>query len=156
MVFVAIIYILVATVTFIFIYLKWKHSYWKRLGVPYLEPHPIYGNAKDLIRRKAPLATFAITNYRQLKEQGVKHGGIYMFGSPAWIPIDIDLLKTIMIRDFAHFMNHDPSHDEAILEREPLLLNLFNTTDERRRSLRVKLTPTFTSGNKVIGDGGQK
>ena len=66
-----------------------------------------------------------------------------MFLSPVYLPIDPDIIKHIMQKDFQHFINHGVSLDEKI---DPLNGHLFNLEDEKWKNMRIKLTPTFTSG----------
>ena len=33
----------------IYVRLTWNHNYWKKRGVPYIKPLPIFGNIKDSI-----------------------------------------------------------------------------------------------------------
>lgn len=67
---------------------------------------------------------------------------VYNLMFPVWMPVDIELIKNILTRDFVYFMNHNvepPEHD--VIQH-----HLFNLTDDKWRNLRIKLTPTFTSG----------
>ena len=77
------------------------------------------------------------------KLEGHKYGGAYLFTSPRFFVRDPDFIKNVLVKDFASF------HDRGIYmneEIEPLSGHLFTLPGVKWRNLRVKLTPTFTSG----------
>ena len=79
--------------------------------------------------------------YKEL--EGEKYGGTYSLTKPSFIFRDPDTIKNVLVKDFSSF------HDRVLLldeELEPLTGNLFLLSGNRWRNLRVKLTPTFTSG----------
>lgn len=73
--FTTLLYIISAVIIVIYFYIQWCHSYWKRIGVPYDEPHFLYGNAGDLVKRTTPLGQFIANNYNKFKSRGLKHAG---------------------------------------------------------------------------------
>ncbi|CAG9819594.1 unnamed protein product [Phaedon cochleariae] len=136
-------YIVIVLLTSVYAYSKWAYTYWKRRGLEYLEPEFFYGNNRDLIQRKKGMGVHFTNIYNSLKSRGLKCGGLFMFFKPVFMPVDLDLLKTIMQRNFDHFRNHGMYVNEKV---DPLTGNLFNLEDEKWRKLRSKLSPTFTSG----------
>nr|WEU54317.1 cytochrome P450 [Phaedon brassicae] len=136
-------FIVIVLLISVYAYSKWSYSYWKRRGLEYLEPEFFYGNSRDLIQRKLGFGDHFANIYISLKSRGLKCGGIFMFFKPVFMPVDLDLVKTIMQRDFDHFRNHGIYVNEKV---DPLAAHLFNLKDEKWRKLRAKLTPTFTSG----------
>ena len=42
----------VILVWIVYKYLTWNHDFWKKRGVPYIKPLPVFGNIKDGILRK--------------------------------------------------------------------------------------------------------
>ncbi|CAG9819596.1 unnamed protein product [Phaedon cochleariae] len=136
-------YIVIVLLTSVYAYSKWSYTYWKRRGLEYLEPEFFYGNNRDLIQRKLGFGDHFANVYNNLKARGLKCGGMFMFFKPVFMPVDLDLVKTIMQKDFDHFRNHGMYVNEKV---DPLTGHLFNLEDEKWRKLRAKLTPTFTSG----------
>lgn len=79
--------------------------------------------------------------YRKCKQQKVL--GIYMSYQPAIVVVDPVLLQNVMIRDFSKFHDRPVPFD---IEDDPLNAHLFHLSGQKWRDLRVKLSPTFTSG----------
>ncbi|KAI2474278.1 hypothetical protein C4B38_000346 [Diabrotica virgifera virgifera] len=128
----------------LYLYLKWKFTYWKRIGLEYLEPVDlVYGNIKDMVLQKISIGDYFRNVYNEFKAKGLKHGGIYFFFFPTYVPVDLDIVKNIFIRDFEYFVNHGIYKNE---EGDPLSGHLFALEDEKWRKLRAKLSPTFTTG----------
>ncbi|XP_074025834.1 cytochrome P450 6-like isoform X1 [Leptinotarsa decemlineata] len=127
----------------IWLFSKWSFSYWKKVGLEYPQPEFLFGNTKGFLTRKLSFGDQMKVIYDELKSRGLKHGGFYMSFRPSYLPIDLDLIKTIMQKDFNHFVNHGLYFNE---KSDPLSGHLFNLEDEKWRNLRARLTPTFTSG----------
>ncbi|XP_030761413.1 cytochrome P450 6a2-like [Sitophilus oryzae] len=124
------------------IYVKRKHTYWKRRGLFQLEPEFFFGNSRREVTGKLSFAEGFLAKYKQFKALGLKHGGTYTFIEPVYIPIDPVIIKNILVRDFWSFTGHGLYHHPS----EPLSMHLFNLEGELWKQLRSKLTPTFTSG----------
>lgn len=127
----------------IILFYVWCFSFWSKKGVYTATPSIPFGNAKDLFLRNQCWGEAFRDAYFDIKSQGKAYGGYYIFGKPAFIPIDLDLIKTILTKDFVHFMNHINHVD---LEADPISGHLFALKGAKWRQLRAKLTPTFTSG----------
>lgn len=112
----------------------------------YLEPEFFWGNSKPLFKGEMSLGNMSAKFYQELKSNGVIGGGIYMFFKPSFFPIDLELIRNIIQKDFNHFVNHGMYFNE---EDDPLSAQLFNIEDEKWKYLRAKLTPTFTSGKFI-------
>ncbi|XP_063915602.1 probable cytochrome P450 6a23 [Zophobas morio] len=123
--------------------LKWRLTYWSRIGLPSLNPVLIFGDIKDFILERRTLGEQFREFYHAFKSKGHKHGGVYLGPKPFYVPIDPEIVKHIMQTDFSHFMNHGNYYDE---KADPLSAHLFSLEDAKWRNMRVKLTPTFTSG----------
>ncbi|XP_023712683.1 probable cytochrome P450 6a14 [Cryptotermes secundus] len=127
--------------TMVYIYFKKSFSYWKERKVPYIEPTFPFGNFRNLMFVRKPLGHMFADLYKKL--DGEKYGGTYIFTKPGFIFRDPEIIKNVLVKDFSSF------HDRGIFaneQLEPLTGHLFFLTGNRWRNLRVKLTPTFTSG----------
>jgi cytochrome P450 family 6 len=134
--------VLVALVVVTIAFWKWKYQYWKRRNVPYLEPGIPFGNMEDVIRGKKFVGITLKGLYKEMRSRGWKHGGIYTFTKPSYVPLDLDYVRNIMTKDFKTFMDRDI----YVNEKDPLQAHLLNLSGTRWRNMRAKLTPTFTSG----------
>ncbi|CAO1431218.1 unnamed protein product [Diamesa hyperborea] len=132
---------LIGLMTIIYLFLRSKFTHWKRVGLPYVEPVIPFGNSKGL-GTKYHVSEFLINMYSQLKSKG-PICGVYMYMRAVALVTDLNLVKTILIKDFSNFPNRGNYFNE---KDDPLTAHLFNIEDEQWKSLRSKLTPTFTSG----------
>lgn len=125
-----------------------KYKFWKHLNVPYLTPSIPFGNLDNFVLKKCQPAGIQLANfYKRLKGEGHRFGGIYVLGTPIFIPVDPDLIKNILAKDFTHF----DTKNFFVNERDqPISGNLFFIGGEKWKNMRVKMTPTFTSGKMKL------
>lgn len=123
------------------IYLKHVYSFWERKGVPHVPPIFPYGNIKG-IGKTIHSCELITSLYNRLKGKG-KLFGIYGYFNPVAIATDLDLIKSVLIRDFSYFENRGMYYNE---KDDPLSAHLFSLEGSKWRKLRAKLTPTFTTG----------
>lgn len=97
---IAIIAISVATVFYAFF--KYSFQYWKSRGIPYDEPTIPFGNISGMGKVIHP-SHFVKNTYDRHKSSGAKMCGVYFFARPVAIIMDLELVKTIMVKDFAQF-----------------------------------------------------
>jgi len=125
----------------VYVYFKVSFNYWKKRNVPYAKPIFPFGNFRDMLFRKASLGHLFENIYKEL--DGEKYGGTYTLTKPGFIFRDPDIIKNVLVKDFSSFHDRGFFMDE---ELEPLSGHLFVLPGKRWRNLRVKLSPTFTSG----------
>nr|CAD7455687.1 unnamed protein product [Timema tahoe] len=121
--------------------LTWNYSYWKKRGVPHIPPTLPNGNVKELMQQKLPVSLMYEKLYKEL--QGHRFGGVYRGFTPVLLLREPELIKHFLTKDFMHFHDRNQPVDE---KKDPLGLNLFSLHGPLWRKLRMKLTPTFTSG----------
>ncbi|RZC38629.1 cytochrome P450 6a14 [Asbolus verrucosus] len=125
------------------IYYKWSFTYWKRRGLEYLEPSIPFGNTDKLFTAKSNFGEQFAEFYKKFKAKGLKHGGVFMFARPFYVPVDPVIIKDIMQKDFFHFVDRGFYVNEEV---DPLSGHLFALEGHKWKNLRAKLTATFTSG----------
>lgn len=135
------LYLIVLVLTLAVIWMRKRYSFWKDRGIPFAEPSFPAGNIRGMGRTQH-LSAQMQRCYKELKGQGPV-GGIFFFINPVALAIDLEFIKTVLVKDFQYF------HDRSIYYNEkadPLSAHLFTMEGTKWRNLRAKLTPTFTSG----------
>ncbi|XP_031834821.2 cytochrome P450 6a2 [Nomia melanderi] len=126
----------------LYIYYKYYvFEFWNKKGVFTVEPTFLVGNMMPILSGKTSHGDF----FRDMYEQNKKHSllGVYMLHKPHLMVNDLNLVKELLTKNFSSF------HDRGVFFNEktdPLSGNLFQMPGKKWRNLRVKLTPTFTSG----------
>ncbi|XP_017012809.2 cytochrome P450 6A1 [Drosophila takahashii] len=129
--------LLTSLLSFLLGYLRYRFSYWELRGVPQLRPHFLFGHFFKL--RSLHLSELLQETYDAFKGSA-RVAGTYVFLRPMAVVLDMDLVKSVIIRDFGQFVDRRSFHGDL------LTANLFNLQGEEWRALRTKLSPTFTSG----------
>lgn len=121
-------------------YTKYK-NYWKSRSIPYLQPNLLYGNSRGLGTVYHTME-FMKKTYNEFKHQG-PFGGAFISINPVAIITDLDLVKSVLIKDFKYFQNRGIYYNSR---DDPISEHISNVEDEKWKIIRSKLTPTFTSG----------
>jgi len=125
----------------VYVYFQVSFSYWKKRNVPYAKPTFPFGNFGDMLFLKASIGHVFENIYKEL--DGEKYGGTFALTKTGFIFRDPDIIKNVLVKDFSSFHDRGFYMDE---ELEPLSGHLFVLPGKKWRNLRVKLSPTFTSG----------
>lgn len=122
-------------------FVRRKYSIWENQGVPFIPPKFPYGSIGGM-GKDYHISEFGQKYYEEGKG---KHQfiGFYNILETGAVICDLDLLKTITIKDFSYFHDRGMYYNEKY---DPLSANLFNLDGDKWKMLRSKLTPTFTSG----------
>lgn len=135
------LYLLVIILLIFYAFVKRQLSYWKRRGVPYIEPHFFFGNTMG-VDYTIHNSEFWKKMYTRLKGKG-PIVGVYVYTVPVAMITDLNLAKRIFIKDFDYFCNRGGFLNE---KAEPWTAHLVNIEDDRWRKLRSILSPLFVSG----------
>lgn len=133
--------IIVSVATFVWLFYKYKFSYWERRGVLHDKPVFPYGSIAGVgtVIHSAQLMQQIYTKFKGKD----RIAGLYTIFSPSAVVLDPELFKNILIKDFAYFDERGTYYNE---KDDPISAHLFALNGEKWKPLRAKLTPTFTSG----------
>lgn len=136
-----VLYAIIALCYIFYTLLKQRFSYWKNRGILHEEPVLLYGNLREVGRTQQIRDPFREI-YRKYK--GIApFVGFYLFFRKAIVVLDLELVKSVLIKDFQNFSERANYYNE---KDDPLSGHLFNLDGPKWKLLRAKLTPTFTSG----------
>jgi len=137
------VYIVISFITII-IYLvnKYFFSYWTRRNAFQVPPTFLVGNIGRMFTQKASMVDIFTKIYEKYKHK--RFVGGYLMYKPMLFIHDPVLFQDIMIRDFTTFQDRPAPGDAA--ENFPLVGNLFLLKGKKWKDIRIKLSPTFTSG----------
>lgn len=116
----AYIYFLITVlISTLFLFVRHRYSYWKVRNVPHVEPVFPLGNLNGL----KSLMMIEELNYLYTKFKCASPiAGLYLFFKPAVVALDLDLIKSILIKDFPVFSDRLFVFNATY---DPLLANLF-------------------------------
>lgn len=127
-------------VTLVFFYYKKKLNYWNERGVPNLQPITPLGDAINCILRKKNINVLFKDFALDFKKKGHKFYGFYLSHHPIFVPIDYELIRTMLIKDNEYF----PDRGVYIDKKEILLgENIFSCTATRWKYLRQMFVNAF-------------
>lgn len=135
--------ILVATVA---LYFRLKYGYWARRGVPSLRSTFLFGHIKG-VGQYEHLSQVVQHHYRRLKGNISGMAGMYFFTEPVLVLLELDIIKTVLMKDFSSFHNRGLYYNES---DDPLSAHLVALEGAHWKTLRAKMTPTFTSGKMKV------
>lgn len=135
--------IVIALVATVYFLIRWRYNYWARRRVPYVVPKFPLGNLQG-VGKKYHSSTIMKKIYNEYKHKTTSpFVGIFFIVRPFALILDLDLVKSILVKDFQYFQNRGVYFNE---KDDPLSAHLFSLEGEKWRFLRSKLTPSFSSG----------
>lgn len=139
---------MLVTILTVFLYYKLSFGYWKNRGISFLEPSLIFGNLAPVVFRKICYAELMVQKQREIKNRGLKFGGIFAFNKPILILTDPYLIKKMFIKDAAFFPDRGIYYDE---KNDPLSAHLVVLTGPKWKKIRAACSPVFTPAQMRIG-----
>ncbi|XP_065349717.1 probable cytochrome P450 6a14 isoform X1 [Cloeon dipterum] len=119
-----------------------NHGYWRSRGVESVDALPIVGSLWSALSLQEHMSELFSRLYYEHK--GKRFVGYYQGNTPGLLVMDPELIRSIVISDFSHFVDHgfevDP-HNDPMQSR-----NLVNMSGQQWKEMRTTLSPTFTSG----------
>lgn len=120
----------------LYLYSKWNHSLWKRLGVPGPEPVLYMGILTSYIKKG-----IAGTDLELVQKYGDVIG-VYQGHQPMLLVSDPEMVKEIFIKEFSNFTNRPL----PVKLKKRVSFAVSVARDVYWKYLRSTLSPTFTSG----------
>nr|XP_031848281.1 cytochrome P450 9e2-like [Nomia melanderi] len=121
-------------------YLKSVYSFFDNTGIPTVQSLPVLGSLWKVFLEKDNIAEVVKQTYNAHPE--AKYVGFYEFLTPTILLRDLELIKSITVKNFEHFQDHRSNGNtmEWLFTK-----NLFALSGERWKEVRNMLTPAFTS-----------
>lgn len=133
--------IFLGTLLILYFYIKRKYNYWNRKG--FKSPGNIsflFGHFKQTFFQNETFPESLNKLYKSTCEPFI---GIFVSFSPVLVIRCPKLIQTILIKDFSYFGDRGIHCNE---DYDPISANIFSLPAHKWKSLRKKLSPTFTTG----------
>jgi len=79
-----------------YLYFTRNFNFWKKLGIPYVQPLPFVGNLRELVFLKSGIGNYLQKIYEEHKDK--PYVGIFSFDKPSLVIRDLDLVKKILVK----------------------------------------------------------
>ncbi|XP_011060551.1 PREDICTED: cytochrome P450 9e2-like isoform X2 [Acromyrmex echinatior] len=121
-------------------YLFKNFNFFKRNGIIHLPPLPLFGSTISMIFRRISFFDFMLKIYNCYPN--AKYFGVYFTTTPVFLLRDLELIKTVLVKNFDAFPDRRGFADfnDPLFEK-----NLFSLHGEKWRNVRNLLNPSFTS-----------
>lgn len=133
-----IIFVLLA---FMYWYGTRNFSHWRDQNVKHIPPEFFFGNIRKRFFFKLSFHELQRELYFAFPGEGI--AGIYEGRRPVLMVRDPELIRTILVRDFEHFMDRPVLRFKQKASVRNMLISLEGA---QWKEVRTKLTPTFSSG----------
>lgn len=133
----------------VYYYITKNYNYWEKKGVVYVKPKFPFGTFQEQFLGQKDAGSISQKFYTDHKQKGLRYFGTFTVRQATLDLIDLDLCKQVLTKDFGHFVSRDMSP----VSHEYITKHLFALGGQEWREMRVKLTPTFSSGKlkKMFG-----
>jgi len=134
--------VFIVALSILYIYFKFViFNFWHKRGVFYVKPVVPIGNLTAILTGKVQVGVFFQDAYIKYKDH--RAFGMYSLHKPNLVIADLDLIRVVLTKEFRSFHDRGTFYNEKI---DPLSAHLFSMPGKKWRNLRIKMTPTFTSG----------
>ncbi|XP_014262148.1 cytochrome P450 6j1-like isoform X2 [Cimex lectularius] len=113
-------------------WLTWHYDYWQKIGVRYIQPKLFFGNLKDSILNKENVGVIYKNLYWVYPDEPAV--GLFKGRLPQLMVKDLDLIKSVLVKEFNSF--HDPDVNVDTKSNPVLALNPFVIKGERWKTIR--------------------
>ena len=129
-------------------YVTKRFDHFEKLGLPYEKPSFPFGS-HNMFDGKKHFNDFMYEDCVKYKNE--KMFGLFIFGKPFLVIKDVDMIKTIKVKDFNHFTDTLDEHAVNMLQTGGDLDRLFNNhvsnaKGDHWKDIRATFSPIFTSG----------
>ncbi|CAB3362064.1 Hypothetical predicted protein [Cloeon dipterum] len=133
--------------TCIWLLYRWinsKNEYWRKKGIPFVRPVPLFGTMYPVISGKQSFADLLQIQYTELKASGRGYGGIFEFLTPTIMITDPELIRLVTVKDFEHFAERRTPDMKD--DTDPLFhRSLTSLKSDDWKHMRTILSPAFTT-----------
>ncbi|XP_067204830.1 cytochrome P450 9e2-like [Linepithema humile] len=146
--------ILAGTIAVYYCFLK-DLNFFKKHGILHISPWPVLGNMGPVFLRQLSMVELVKKIYNL--NQDAKYVGFFDSTNPVVMIRDLDIIKSISVRNFEMFSDHRNFITE---DSEPLIAkSLFLLRGEKWLNMRTLLSPAFTPNKmkvmfKLMSDSG--
>lgn len=131
----------ISIIAYYYCFVRKNFNLFQEHGILHVPPSPLVGNFGPLIRGKENVHDTIQRIYNIHPD--AKYVGIFEFLTPVIMIRDLDLIKSITMKNFDQFPDHRPMFCKSV---DPMLGEmLFIMDGERWKEHRNMLSPTFTS-----------
>ncbi|XP_012347837.2 cytochrome P450 9e2 [Apis florea] len=142
----SLVLLLIAITVYYCCFVRKSFNLFQRHGILHIPPSPIVGNLGPLIRRKENICDTIQRIYNIHPD--AKYVGMFEMFNPIIIIRDLDLIKSITMKNFDQFPDHRPMFCKNV---DPMLGEmLFFMDGDEWKEHRSLLSPTFTSSKIKI------
>ncbi|KAK5638916.1 hypothetical protein RI129_013211 [Pyrocoelia pectoralis] len=143
--------IVLIVVAWLVLHFKKSWSYWEKRGIKVPPVTFPFGHAQSYMMQKKSLHVMYQDFYNDHKAKKLKYGGFYFSTTPVLILVDLDLIKQVLVKDFASFTDRPMYVNE---KADPLSGVTFNLKGQRWKDVRVKITESYTTDKmKMMFEG---
>ncbi|XP_075979946.1 cytochrome P450 6B2-like [Anticarsia gemmatalis] len=134
------LYLVLIILVLIYYTITRKYNYFAKKKVSHVKPTFLLGNFGDFLLQKKTLAEVEQDICKQFPDEPFI--GAYYATEPVLIPIDPEIIKHIVTKDFYYFNGRELSEHN---DKEAVSLNLFGTYGDKWKVIRQNMTPLFSS-----------